>query len=46
MAALFGRCGLIKEDEAGEPRVKLYADVATGMRTGDGLVIYLKARGV
>jgi HIV Tat-specific factor 1 len=42
MAEVFGRCGLIKEDDAGQPRVKLYVDKATGMPKGDGLVIYLK----
>jgi HIV Tat-specific factor 1 len=42
MATVFGRCGLIKEDDAGQPRVKLYTDKATGMLKGDGLVIYLK----
>ena len=42
MAIIFGRCGLIKEDDAGQPRVKLYVDKATGMPKGDGLVIYLK----
>jgi hypothetical protein len=43
VAAVFGRCGLLKEDDAGAPRVKLYRDKATEMLKGDGLVIYLKA---
>jgi HIV Tat-specific factor 1 len=42
MAEVFGRCGLLKEDDDGAPRVKLYVDKASGMPKGDGLVIYLK----
>jgi HIV Tat-specific factor 1 len=44
VAEVFGRCGLIKEDEDGAPRVKIYRDKASGVPKGDGLVIYLKAR--
>ena len=38
----FTKCGILKEDDDGKPRVKLYKDRATGMLKGDGLVYYLK----
>jgi HIV Tat-specific factor 1 len=44
VAEVFGRCGLIKQDEEGAPRVKVYRDKASGVPKGDGLVIYLKVR--
>ncbi|KXZ50931.1 hypothetical protein GPECTOR_14g177 [Gonium pectorale] len=39
----FSKCGIIKVDEKGHPRIKLYRDKATGMLKGDALVSYLKA---
>ena len=38
----FAKCGILKEDDDGKPRVKLYQDRASGMLKGDGLVYYLK----
>jgi len=38
----FAKCGILKEDDDGKPRVKLYKDRASGMLKGDGLVYYLK----
>ena len=38
----FAKCGILKEDDEGKPRVKLYKDRASGMLKGDGLVYYLK----
>ena len=38
----FTKCGILKDDDDGKPRVKLYKDRATGMLKGDGLVYYLK----
>lgn len=39
---VFTKCGIIKEDDEGKPRIKLYRDKGTGMIKGDGLVTYLK----
>lgn len=39
---VFSKCGIIKEDELRQPRIKLYTDKDTGMFKGDGLVTYLK----
>lgn len=39
---VFSNCGIIKEDEHRQPRIKLYIDKATGVFKGDGLVTYLK----
>ena len=39
---VFTKCGILKEDDDGRPRVKIYRDKATGMVKGDGLVSYLK----
>lgn len=41
-AQFFTKCGILKDDDDGKPRVKLYKDRATGMLKGDGLVYYLK----
>lgn len=41
-AQFFAKCGILKEDDDGKPRVKLYKDRASGMLKGDGLVYYLK----
>ncbi|KAK9820468.1 hypothetical protein WJX72_010675 [[Myrmecia] bisecta] len=42
IVAVFTKCGLIKETDDRQPRVKIYRDKATGMPKGDGLVTYLK----
>lgn len=39
---VFGKCGVIKEDDERRPRVKVYRDRESGMPKGDGLVTYLK----
>ena len=41
-AQFFTKCGILKDDDDGKPRVKLYRDRASGMLKGDGLVYYLK----
>ena len=41
-AQFFTKCGILKDDDEGKPRVKLYKDRASGMLKGDGLVYYLK----
>ena len=41
-AQFFTKCGILKDDDEGKPRVKLYRDRASGMLKGDGLVYYLK----
>ena len=38
----FAKCGIIKEDEERQPRIKIYRDKASGFAKGDGLVTYLK----
>ena len=43
---VFSKCGILKENDDGEPRVKLYRDKATNMLKGDGLVTYLKTPSV
>lgn len=40
---VFSKCGVIKEDEERQPRIKIYRDKGTGEPKGDGLVIFLKA---
>ena len=39
---MFAKCGIIKEDEDRQPRVKIYRDKGSGFAKGDGLVTYLK----
>ncbi|EFJ47624.1 hypothetical protein VOLCADRAFT_91952 [Volvox carteri f. nagariensis] len=43
---VFSKCGIVKVDEKGHPRIKLYkwvnGDKATGLLKGDALVSYLK----
>ncbi|KAG2300387.1 hypothetical protein Bca4012_011972 [Brassica carinata] len=38
----FSKCGIIKEDDSGKPRIKLYSDKATGELKGDALITYMK----
>jgi HIV Tat-specific factor 1 len=42
VAAVFSKAGLILVDADDKPKVKLYTDEKTGMRNGDGLVVYYK----
>eukprot|EP01025_Chloroclados_australasicus_P061196 TRINITY_DN8001_c0_g1_i5.p1 TRINITY_DN8001_c0_g1~~TRINITY_DN8001_c0_g1_i5.p1 ORF type:complete len:636 (+),score=106.64 TRINITY_DN8001_c0_g1_i5:102-1910(+) len=44
--AAFSKCGIIKEDENGQPRIKIYRHKESGLVKGDGLVTYLKAPSV
>ncbi|KFK25854.1 hypothetical protein AALP_AA8G171000 [Arabis alpina] len=39
---VFSKCGIIKEDDSGKPRIKLYNDKATGKFKGDALITYMK----
>ncbi|CAN7067979.1 unnamed protein product [Brassica rapa subsp. trilocularis] len=39
---VFSKCGIIKEDDSGKPRIKLYSDKATGELKGDALITYMK----
>ena len=38
---VFQKCGMVKEDDEGRKRVKIYRD-KEGRQKGDGLVTYLK----
>lgn len=38
----FGKFGVIKQDEKGQPRIKIYVDKSSGLPKGDALVTYLK----
>ncbi|KAL1205820.1 Splicing factor U2af large subunit A [Cardamine amara subsp. amara] len=42
VAEVFSKCGIIKEDDSGKPRIKLYYDKATGKLKGDALITYMK----
>lgn len=43
LVARFSKCGLLEEDDAGDPKVKLYArDDADGAFSGEALVVYFK----
>lgn len=42
LAAVFSKCGLLRENEDGTPKVRLYRDSATGAPKGDALVTYLR----
>lgn len=46
VAQVFSRYGVLLEDEAGNPRVKLYYDDATGAFKGEALVVYFKPESV
>lgn len=41
---VFAKCGIIREDEDGTPKIRLYADKESGELKGDGLVHFLKVR--
>eukprot|EP00959_Pyramimonas_sp_CCMP1952_P297230 6218315-Pyramimonas_sp.AAC.1 len=43
---VFGKCGIVKDDVNGNPRVKIYRDKATGQPKGDGLVTFLRTPSV
>eukprot|EP01134_Creolimax_fragrantissima_P001212 CFRG1212T1 len=45
MAEFMKKCGIIKVDDAGEPRIKIYTD-KHGNPKGDGLCTYLKVESV
>jgi HIV Tat-specific factor 1 len=45
MAARFGKCGVIMEDDDEQPRIKLYAD-AEGNFNGEALVVFFKEESV
>eukprot|EP01024_Parvocaulis_polyphysoides_P074581 TRINITY_DN9621_c0_g1_i2.p1 TRINITY_DN9621_c0_g1~~TRINITY_DN9621_c0_g1_i2.p1 ORF type:complete len:296 (-),score=33.73 TRINITY_DN9621_c0_g1_i2:305-1069(-) len=46
MFATFSKCGIIKEDDNGQPMIKLYRERESGEVKGDGLVTYLKQASV
>lgn len=46
IASVFSRYGVLYEDDAGEPRIKMYADQRTGMFKGEALVTYFKEESV
>lgn len=46
IAMVFSRYGVLNEDDAGEPRVKMYADEKTGAFKGQALITYFKPESV
>ena len=40
VSGVFSKAGLILLDAEGQPKIKLYTDSGTGVRNGDGLVVY------
>jgi HIV Tat-specific factor 1 len=46
VAEVFSKCGIIKEDDTGKPRIKLYSDKATGKLKGDALISYMKVMAI
>ncbi|MEW5300089.1 MAG: hypothetical protein WDW36_003045 [Sanguina aurantia] len=46
LLGIFSKCGVIKEDEKMQPKIKLYKDKASGFFKGDALVTYLKPASV
>ncbi|KAL7006819.1 hypothetical protein EMMF5_003705 [Cystobasidiomycetes sp. EMM_F5] len=46
VSKVFSKAGFILPDADGNPKVKLYTDKDTGIRNGDGLVVYLKEESV
>ncbi|PWZ01407.1 hypothetical protein BCV70DRAFT_198836 [Testicularia cyperi] len=46
IAAAFSRYGLLLEDDAGNPRIKMYHDDKTGLFRGEALVVYFKPESV
>lgn len=43
---MFSKAGLILVDADDKPKIKLYEDAKTGMRNGDGLVVFYKEESV
>jgi HIV Tat-specific factor 1 len=46
IANVFSRYGVLNEDDAGEPRVKMYADEKTSAFKGQALITYFKPESV
>ena len=46
VAAAFAKCGVVRVDDEGAPRVKLYKDERTGAPNGTALVNYMQAPSV
>lgn len=46
VGSVFGKAGLILVDADDQPKIKLYTDAKTGMRNGDGLVVFYKEESV
>lgn len=45
IVARFGKCGVLEEDDQGEPKIKLYAK-EDGSFSGEALVVYFKEESV